>query len=110
MGKIVTIYLSDGEARDLKEFCDENQCTQYSALKTAVRQILSKPIQQDEEHIEEEILDDPQEDTPLYEDVEDETIKEPDEAMNETPPMTSSADSLFRLFLQRARERERNSH
>ena len=42
MGKIVTIYLTDDEARELKTFCDENQCTQYSALKTAVKQLLSK--------------------------------------------------------------------
>ena len=25
LGKIVTIYLSDDEARDLKEFCDESR-------------------------------------------------------------------------------------
>ena len=45
LGKIVTIYLSDEEAKELKEFCDENQCTQYSALKTAVKQLLSRPVQ-----------------------------------------------------------------
>ena len=33
MGKIVTIYLSDDEARELKSFCDENQCTQYSVAR-----------------------------------------------------------------------------
>ena len=31
MGKIVTIYLSDDEASKLREFCDGNRCTQYSA-------------------------------------------------------------------------------
>jgi hypothetical protein len=36
LGKIVAIYLSDAEAKDLK-FCNENQCSQYSALKTAAR-------------------------------------------------------------------------
>ena len=40
MGKVVTIYLSDKETRDLKTFCDENRCTQYGALKTAVKQLL----------------------------------------------------------------------
>ena len=40
MGKVITIYLSDEEARSLKGFCDENRCTQYSALKTAVKQLL----------------------------------------------------------------------
>jgi hypothetical protein len=45
VAKIVTIYLSDEEARELQEFCNENQCTQYSALKTAVKELLSKPIQ-----------------------------------------------------------------
>lgn len=44
MGKIVTIYLSDSESVELKGFCDENQCTQYSALKTAVRELLSRPM------------------------------------------------------------------
>ena len=58
MGKVVTLYLSDDAARDLKEFCDENQCTQYSALKTAVRQILSKPMQEGEVDIPEKILND----------------------------------------------------
>lgn len=45
MGKVVTIYLSDEEASDLKGFCDENQCTQYSALKTAVKQLLYRPVE-----------------------------------------------------------------
>ena len=36
LGKIVAIYLSDAEARDLK-FCNENQCSQDSTLKTAAR-------------------------------------------------------------------------
>jgi hypothetical protein len=44
MGKVVTIYFSDEEAQDLKDFCDENRCTQYSALKTAVKQLLHKPL------------------------------------------------------------------
>ena len=44
MGKVVTIYLYDEETRGLKDFCDENQCTQYSALKTAVRQLLYSPL------------------------------------------------------------------
>lgn len=50
IGKVVTIYLSDEEAQDLKNFCDENQCTQYSALKTAVKQLLHKSliVQEDE--------------------------------------------------------------
>ena len=45
MGKVVTIYLSDDEARSLKGFCDENRCTQYSALKTAVKQLLYRPVE-----------------------------------------------------------------
>ena len=44
MGRIFTVYLSDEESLQLKSFCDENQCTQYSALKTAVKELLSKPI------------------------------------------------------------------
>ena len=46
MGKIVTVYLSDDEVKDLKTFCDDNRCTQYSALKTAVKELLSKPVKQ----------------------------------------------------------------
>jgi Holliday junction resolvase len=52
MAKIVTIYLSNEEAKELQEFCNENQCTQYSALKTAVKELLSKPM-----YLEEEILE-----------------------------------------------------
>ena len=49
MGKITSIYLTDGEAKKLEKFCEENQCTQYSVLKTAVRELLSKPIGEPEE-------------------------------------------------------------
>ena len=44
MWKIVTIYLSDAETAELRDFCDENQCTQYSALKTAIREFLSRSV------------------------------------------------------------------
>ncbi len=54
MGKITTIYLSDAEARRLKEFCDENQCTQYSALKIAVGDLLSKQSKEGQAVIPEE--------------------------------------------------------
>jgi len=50
MGKVVTLYLSDEETRHLKDFCDENQCTQYSALKTAVRQLIYRPLESYEEN------------------------------------------------------------
>jgi hypothetical protein len=45
LGKVVTIYLSDEEVISLKDFCDENQCSQYSALKTAVKELLHKPVE-----------------------------------------------------------------
>jgi hypothetical protein len=61
MGKVVTIYLSDDEARGLRDFCDENQCTQYSALKTAVKQLLHKPLNMHEDEPR-EILEYPQND------------------------------------------------
>ena len=44
MGKITSIYLTDGEAKQLEKFCEENQCTQYSALKAALRELLIKPV------------------------------------------------------------------
>jgi len=49
MGKIVTVYLTDEEAKELKQFCEENQCTQYSAMKTALKEILFKPMKETEE-------------------------------------------------------------
>ena len=59
MAKIVTIYLSDEEARELKTFCEENTCTQYSALKTAVKQLLFKSVLLEEDGPEEP-LEEPQ--------------------------------------------------
>jgi len=46
MGKITSIYLTDKEASELKRFCDENQCTQYSAIKMALRELLFKPTEE----------------------------------------------------------------
>jgi len=49
VGKITSIYLTDEEAAMLEKFCNENQCTQYSALKTALRELVSQPIKTIEE-------------------------------------------------------------
>jgi len=49
MGKITSIYLTDEEVAELKKFCNENECTQYSALKTALRELLSKPVKEAED-------------------------------------------------------------
>ena len=46
MGKITSIYLTDEEAKRLEKFCDENQCTQYSALKIALQELISKPLKE----------------------------------------------------------------
>ena len=51
MGKITSIYLTDEEHKELEKFCEENQCTQYSALKTALKELLYKPIEKTEETI-----------------------------------------------------------
>jgi Holliday junction resolvase len=75
MGKIVTIYLSDQEVHDLKEFCEENRCTQYSALKTAVKQLLFEPIQWKEE---DRLVETVEESTEDY--ATDEIVEQPDEA------------------------------
>lgn len=53
MGKMTSIYLTDQEVADLERFCEENQCTKYSALKTALRQLVSKH----ENGIEQESID-----------------------------------------------------
>ena len=42
MGKMTSIYLTDQEVADLERFCEENKCTKYSVLKTALRQLVSK--------------------------------------------------------------------
>jgi predicted transcriptional regulator len=42
MGKLATIYLSDEEARTLARFCEENRCTQYSAIKIAIKELTSE--------------------------------------------------------------------
>jgi hypothetical protein len=63
MGKVITVYLSDEETRHLKDFCDENQCTQYSALKTAVRQLLFRPLDGYEEDEPSSYTDRPVEET-----------------------------------------------
>ena len=108
MGKIVTIYLSDEETRDLKEFCDENQCTQYSALKTAVRQLLSKPIQWEEEDIPEEIIEEPQEtieevqeESVTRDDAIEESVEQPDR--DETTTSDPEISPLRRLLRSRKR-------
>ena len=45
MGKMVSVYLTDNEANDLRRFCENHGCTQYSVLKTALHELLSKPIE-----------------------------------------------------------------
>ena len=44
LGKMVSIYLTDKEADDLKRFCEDHNCTQYSAVKTAIRELLLRSI------------------------------------------------------------------
>lgn len=51
MGKITSIYLTDEEAAQLKEFCEDNKCTQYSALKSALKELLSKPAKENQQEI-----------------------------------------------------------
>jgi len=58
MGKLTSIYLTDDEAAKLKKFCDENQCTQYSALKTAIRELMSRRARLHLEYWKERFFDD----------------------------------------------------
>ena len=44
MGKINTIYLSNEEVEKLEKFCEENRCTQYSAMKMAIRELFTKRL------------------------------------------------------------------
>ena len=102
MGKIVTIYLSDDEARDLKEFCDESQCTQYSALKTAVRQMLYRPVQSEEDEPQEieeepeETLEESTEESIIVEEALEEILEKPKEEPPRTVPL-----STLRSFLRK---------
>lgn len=102
MGKIVTIYLSDEEARELRDFCDENQCTQYSALKTAVKQVLSKPMRREEEDVPEDLIDETQEDTFIRDEVVEESIEEPDE---DEGTVEDSDDPLMRYLISLRKKR-----
>lgn len=49
MGKLATIYLSDEEARTLTRFCEENRCTQYSAIKIAIRELVAEKARSEAE-------------------------------------------------------------
>jgi len=49
MGKVASIYLTDEEIAELKKFCNENQCTQYLALKTALNELLYRPVKRTDE-------------------------------------------------------------
>ena len=106
MGKITTIYLSDAEARRLKEFCDENQCTQYSALKTAVKQLLFKSIQREEtpqkiiEEIPQENEEEFPEENPISNDEVEETIEQSEREETSTP---DSDVARMRKLLRRLR-------
>jgi hypothetical protein len=42
MGKITSIYLNDEETTELKKFCEENACSQYKAIKIAMKELFSK--------------------------------------------------------------------
>ena len=89
MGKVVTIYLSVEEASSLKGFCDENRCTQYSALKTAVKQLLYRPLEAvyGDTGVKDKSVDEGQEeDTEIIEDTEE--IKEVEENGNQERLLT----------------------
>ena len=100
MGKIVTIYLSEDEARDLKEFCDESRCTQYSVLKTAVRQLLYRPVLVEEEGPQEvieepeEVYEEPPEEDELKEEFIEDSSEQPEEETQRIEPL-----STLRRFL-----------
>jgi hypothetical protein len=89
MGKVVTIYLSDEETRQLKDFCDENQCTQYSALKTAVRQLLYRPLESIEEDDSLTYTETPHEET--------NNASHIDEEEEKTEPQTEQPDIIAKI-------------
>ena len=48
MAKVITIYLSGEEVKALEKFCDKNNCSQYATLKTALKELLYKPAEAQE--------------------------------------------------------------
>jgi len=84
MGKITSIYLTDKELGELKKFCEENQCTQYSALKTALRELTSKPVKEESSPIT------PQNETPQ--------VLESDEPSEKNKQSPQTKSSLSRLL------------
>ena len=94
MGKIVTVYLSDEEAKDLKTFCDDNRCTQYSALKTAVKELLSKPVKQVKDKQLIRIVESSSEKDPIKE-------KSPDEKKETNEAEADSLDELLKQLMSK---------
>ena len=96
MGKITSIYLTENEAKQLEKFCEENQCTQYSALKTALRELLSTPIKEEETSTLEERETAPQ----------SEVMEETEEAKKKQEIMKSNLRKLAHAL--KAQDRELN--
>jgi len=98
MGKIVTVYLTDEEASELKKFCEENQCSQYSVMKTALKEILFKPMKETSEepsYTEEETSEqEAPEDETLEDDSEDKEITEEEKQTDEEAPKSLRARSI----------------
>jgi hypothetical protein len=46
---MVARALTDEEVSDPKQFCEENQCSQYSVMKSTLKEILFEPIVKIEE-------------------------------------------------------------
>ena len=99
MGKIVTIYLSDAEARDLENFCDENRCSQYSALKIAVKELLSKPIVKMEE---ETLITNEEEASKIIEEEFIEENEEPEAIEQTIETDIKTTRELLRRFLKKS--------
>ena len=84
MGKIASIYLTDEESDELKKFCEENQCTQYSAIKIALKELLTKPVKATE--------------VPLEKEIKQETIQSPGNTEGTEKKEETSTDVLRRLL------------
>lgn len=50
----MTIYLSDEEAKELEKFCSQNNCSRYSTLKLALRELMTKSTKEEEKPAERE--------------------------------------------------------
>jgi DNA-binding MurR/RpiR family transcriptional regulator len=75
--------LTDNEAGDLKRFCENHGCTQYSVLKTALHELLSKPLEIKEKEDDKDQLEINEQAKKIEKDETEELLTEKDQTLHE---------------------------